>query len=126
MGKVDVQSLQILSPLDLAFQRTKVNLFEACSCLLKLRICSDDFQPILLPVCKDFETYEHIFNKISQFIYKVNDKSKLKLIIEGTYIEQNSNLKFVPNDFYFESNIEDQIYNSIIKDDLNVFLSLLN
>jgi hypothetical protein len=70
--------------------------------------------------------YEHIFNKINQFIYKVNDKSKLKLVIEGTYIEQNNNLKFVPNDFYFETNLEEQIYNSVIKDDLNVFLSLLN
>jgi len=70
--------------------------------------------------------YEHIFNKISQFIYKIHDKSKLKLVIEGTYIEQNNNLKFVPNDFYFETIIEEQIYNSVIKDDLNVFLSLLN
>lgn len=70
--------------------------------------------------------YEHLFCKITQFIYKINPTSKLTLVIQGTYLENNSRIKFVPNDFYFETNIEEQIYNPIIKDDLNVFLSLLN
>ena len=36
------------------------------------------------------------------------------------------NTFFVPTDFYFEIDLEEKIYNPIIKDDLNVFLSLLN
>ena len=68
--------------------------------------------------------YDHIYNKVTQLIYKINSNSKLNLVIEGFY-EENTNI-FVPTDFYFETNIEEKIYNPVIKDDLNVFLSLLN
>jgi len=64
--------------------------------------------------------FEHVFQNTIQHIYKISPSSKLKLVIE-----ENPET-FVPIDFYFETNIEDKIYNPIIKDDLNVFLSLLN
>ena len=70
--------------------------------------------------------YDHICNKTTQFVYKINTKSRLKLVIDGTYVENHNNLIFVPTDFYFETNMEEKIYNPIIKDDLNVFLSSLN
>ena len=66
--------------------------------------------------------FDHISHKITQLIYKTNSSSKVTFIIEGFYRENN----FVPTDFYFETIIKDKIYNPIIKDDLNVFLSLLN
>lgn len=70
---------------------------------------------------------EHILNNVTQIIYKINPTSKLNLVIEGFYKDNSKNQNiFVPTDFYFETNIEDKIYNPIIKDDLNVFLSLLN
>ena len=69
--------------------------------------------------------YFHIANKITKHIYRVSPKSKLNLVIE-TISTENDEINMKPYDFYFESSIVDNIYNSIIKDDLNVFLSALN
>ena len=73
----------------------------------------------------NFIPYDHFVHKNTHLIYKINPNSKLFFIIEGNY-KKNINTFFVPTDFYFETDIEEKIYNPIIKDDLNVFLSLLN
>jgi hypothetical protein len=67
--------------------------------------------------------YDHICHKTTHLIYKIHPTSKTFLIIEGNYTK-NTDLFFAPIDFYFETEIEEKIYNPIIKDDLNVFLSL--
>ena len=73
----------------------------------------------------NFIPYDHILQKTTHNIYKINSTSKIFLVIEGNY-KKNMNYFFVPTDFYFETELEEKIYNPIIKDDLNVFLSLLN
>ena len=73
----------------------------------------------------NFIPYDHILYKTTHLVYKIQPTSKLFFIIEGNY-SKNTNTFFVPTDFYFETDIEEKIYNPIIKDDLNVFLSLLN
>lgn len=81
----------------------------------------------------------HINNKIYKNEYKIDIKSKIKLVIEGTIdylnetnllINNNKNKLnlFIPNNFYFELSNKDkdininEIFNN---NDLNVFLSLL-
>ena len=83
-----------------------------------------DESNITYDIC-NFIPYDHIVYKNTHLIYKINPTSKLFLIIEGNYTK-NMNTFFVPTDFYFETELEEKIYNPIIKDDLNVFLSLLN
>lgn len=73
----------------------------------------------------NFIPNEHDSYKYIELNYLLDSKSKLKLIIEGNY-EDSSLKKFLPSDFYFETQIEEEIHNSVIRDDLNVFLSLLN
>jgi len=68
---------------------------------------------------------EHEAYKFIELTYILNPKSKLKLVIEGNY-DQTNTTNFIPNDFYFETIIEEELTNSVIKEDLNVFLSLLN
>jgi len=71
---------------------------------------------------------EHICNNVTRHMYKTNRMSKVQFVIEGFYKDTVEGIQrnFVPTDFYFETNVEDKIYNPIIKDDLNVFLSILN
>jgi len=101
--------------------------------ILKINVVSDkvnrtqskgliiDESKIVYETC-NYIPFNHVSEKVTKFIYKINSKSKLKLVIEGFY-EENI---FLPKDFYFETNIEEKICNPIIKDDLNEFLSLLN
>jgi DNA polymerase elongation subunit (family B) len=101
--------------------------------ILKINVISDkvnrtqskgliiDESKIMYETC-NYIPFNHVSEKVTKFIYKINSKSKLKLVIEGFY-EENI---FLPKDFYFETNIEEKICNPIIKDDLNEFLSLLN
>jgi len=68
---------------------------------------------------------EHEVYKFIELTYILNPKSKIKLVIEGNY-DQTNTTNFIPNDFYFETIIEEELTNSVIKEDLNVLLSLLN
>ena len=73
----------------------------------------------------NFIPSEHEACKFIELTYILDTKSKIKLVIEGNYHETNTN-NFIPNDFYFETQIEEELKNSVIREDLNVFLSLLN
>jgi len=73
----------------------------------------------------NFIPNEHEVYKFIELTYILNPKSKIKLVIEGNY-DQTNTTNFIPNDFYFETIIEEELTNSVIKEDLNVFLSLLN
>jgi hypothetical protein len=80
----------------------------------------------------------HINTTINKYEYKIDIKSKIKLVIEGNdnqtndsdilvTCEKNKLTSFIPNHFYFEildKNITtiNEIFNN---NDLNVFLSLL-
>jgi hypothetical protein len=80
----------------------------------------------------------HINNTIHKYEYKLDLKSKIKLVIEGT-IDPNSNdinnnkdnqdnqsNNFIPNNFYFEILDKNIDFNELFNNnDLNVFLSLL-
>jgi hypothetical protein len=68
---------------------------------------------------------DHIAIKLTTFTYKMYQKSNVSLVIEGTYNQPGNNGRydgFEPRDFYFisSSNLTE------IKDNLCVFLSLLN
>ena len=65
---------------------------------------------------------KHISNQIVKYIYKLNKKSDLNLIIE--YYLHDS--KMIENDIYFELNKEIDIDEIFIKKELIEFLSLLN
>ena len=73
----------------------------------------------------NFIPSEHEVCKFIELTYILDTKSKIKLVIEGKYDETNIN-NFIPNDFYFETEIEEELQNPVIIEDLNVFLSLLN
>lgn len=73
----------------------------------------------------NFIPSEHDAYKFIELTYLLNPKSKIKLVIEGNYHETDIK-NFVPNDFYFETLIEEELNHSVVKEDLNVFLSLLN
>jgi hypothetical protein len=82
----------------------------------------------------------HINNTIHKYEYKLDLKSKIKLVIEGT-IDPNNNIDqtdhisnnlnnesniFIPNNFYFEILDKNIDFNELFdNNDLNVFLSLL-
>jgi hypothetical protein len=68
---------------------------------------------------------EHIAINLTIFTYKICQKSKISLVIEGTYNQEpqiDKYIGFEPSNFYFIS------YSNIIeiKDNLCEFLSLLN
>jgi len=79
----------------------------------------------------------HINNTIYKYEYKLDLKSKIKLVIEGTidptnnidHINNNLNNEsniFIPNNFYFEILDKNIDFNELFdNNDLNVFLSLL-
>jgi hypothetical protein len=67
----------------------------------------------------------HKINNILEFKYMLHPKSNLTLVVEGDY-DEKLNRPFTPTNFYFETKIEEKINNSIIKNDLFEFLSLLN
>jgi hypothetical protein len=73
----------------------------------------------------NFIPNEHEVRKFIELSYILNPKSKIKLVIEGSY-DQTDIKNFIPDDFYFETQIEEELNNSLITEDLNVFLSLLN
>ena len=84
---------------------------------------------------------EHNNSHITSFYYSINQKSKIKLVIEGEYkliyknesnnSENNNEIinkyqNFYPTNFYFEAPNEKTEFKILNNDDLNVFLSLLN
>ena len=76
---------------------------------------------------------DHNNNNITSFYYSINQKSKIKLVIEGEYKSYYKNNEiinkyqhFYPTNFYFEAPNEKTEFEIFNNDDLNVFLSLLN
>jgi hypothetical protein len=94
---------------------------------------------------------DHNNSHITSFYYSINQKSKIKLVIEGEYKtiykhennnsennnSENNNSEnnneiinkykhFYPINFYFEAPNEKTEFEILNNDDLNVFLSLLN
>ena len=76
---------------------------------------------------------DHNNNNITSFYYSINQKSKIKLVIEGEYKSYYKNNEiinkyqhFYPTNFYFEAPNEKTEFEILNNDDLNVFLSLLN
>ena len=66
---------------------------------------------------------EYILQKNTIFEYKINDKSKLKLIIHGIYV--NTEIKII--DFYFECPANNfHLDNLFFQEEINWFLSLLS
>ena len=79
---------------------------------------------------------EHIILNVTTFYYSINVKSKIKLVIEGKYEDENFNFEilnntnkyqnFIPTNFYFEVPNEKNDFEILNNDDLNVFFSMLN
>jgi len=76
---------------------------------------------------------EHMAFTLKKCCFATNNKSKIKLIIEGNNdIANSTNMSFskeynmVPSNFYFDISDEIDINNDFVKQELNVFLSLLN
>jgi len=76
---------------------------------------------------------DHNNSHITSFYYSINQKSKIKLVIEGKYKNNSENNEnenkyhdFYPINFYFEAPNEKTEFELLNNDDLNVFLSLLN
>ena len=75
---------------------------------------------------------EHISSKRQKYIFELNKKSCIKLVIEGSYIEdmnifnKHSSFNIVPNNIYFEGENNLDINDALVKEELIVFLSLLN
>jgi hypothetical protein len=73
----------------------------------------------------------HVDSCITTFYYSLNPKSKIKLVIEGTYEMDDDKItnkyqNFIPTNFYFEVQTEITDFELLNNDDLNVFLSVLN
>jgi uncharacterized protein YfeS len=80
---------------------------------------------------------EHAFIKTTCFVYNTGKKSALNLVIEGKYNEQintetiidrtDKYSNFVCTNFYFEPKMQNTtILTPTIKNEINVFLSVLN
>jgi hypothetical protein len=66
-----------------------------------------------------------------EFVYKyyyfaLNKSSKLKFVIQTLYENTDEINNIIPIDFYFETEEDVEINNIFFKDEINVFLSLLN
>ena len=87
---------------------------------------------------------EHISTKMKKYIYQINKQSDIRLVIEGPILEEsattntNTNPTANPNtnptsdydikpcDLYFETPDTMDITNTLLKKEINVFLSMLN
>ena len=74
--------------------------------------------------------FDSIYLRNEKKYYSINNKSKVKLVIERIYndvdIDSNTHFNEKHNSFYFEIECKENIEDPIIKEELNVFLSLLN
>jgi hypothetical protein len=70
---------------------------------------------------------EHISTKIKKEFYKLN-KNYMKLVIEFEEIIQTDTIEngYTPKDIYFELSNSSNINDALVKEELIVFLSLLN
>jgi hypothetical protein len=76
---------------------------------------------------------EHISTKMKKCFYQINKHSAITLVIEGPIIEDSAiknkpitDYHINPCDLYFETPDSIDITNTLIKKEINVFLSLLN
>jgi hypothetical protein len=80
---------------------------------------------------------DHISTKVKRCFFQINKKSDIKLVIEGTVIEEtlfakktatnsNTDYNINPTDIYFEITDNIDINDALIKKEIIVFLSLLN
>ena len=71
----------------------------------------------------------HLSLHTTNLYFTLSEKSNLKLVIQGSYIDKPSIDKyhnFLPSDFYFEIPHDIDIHNVLFKEELVEFLSLLN
>ena len=76
---------------------------------------------------------EHTATKIKRCFFQINKNSDIKLVVEGNVIEEtvfnkthDKNYGISPIDLYFEVDNNIDINDALIKNEINVFLSLLN
>ena len=66
---------------------------------------------------------DNIILKLATYIYKIDAKSKIKFVINFVLIK---NINYNLHDFYFDVSDDIDINSPLFKEDINVFLSLLN
>jgi hypothetical protein len=76
---------------------------------------------------------DHISRKMKKCFFELNKNSKIKLVIEGEVLDDKHFYKRIsneygiaPNDIYFELPEKTNINDALVKNELIVFLSLLN
>lgn len=69
---------------------------------------------------------DHICKKIKKSFYRINKSSNINLMIECEIKEENNKEIIVPYDIYFELPNEKDINDPLVKQEIIVFLSLLN
>jgi hypothetical protein len=70
---------------------------------------------------------EHTSTKMKRCIFKIDKKSNVEVVIEGSSMNVSLNKwGFKPNDMYFQTNENIDINDALIKKEIIVFLSLLN
>ena len=75
---------------------------------------------------------EHISIKTQKCSFELHKNSSIKLVIESAYVEDNNifnkhnSFSIVPNNIYFEGGTNLDINDALVKEELIVFLSLLN
>ena len=76
---------------------------------------------------------EHISKKMKRCFFELNKNSKIKLVIEGEVLDDKHFYKRIsneygiaPNDIYFELPEKTNINDTLVKNELIVFLSYLN
>ncbi len=76
---------------------------------------------------------EHISRKMKRCFFELNQNSKIKLVIEGEVLDDKHFYKRIsneygiaPNDMYFELPDKTNINDTLVKNELIVFLSCLN
>ena len=76
---------------------------------------------------------DHISRKMKKCFFELNKNSKIKLVIEGEVLDDKHFYKRIsneygiaPNDIYFELPEKTNINEALVKNELIVFLSLLN
>jgi hypothetical protein len=76
---------------------------------------------------------DHISRKMKRCFFELNQNSKIKLVIEGEVLDDKHFYKRIsneygiaPNDIYFELPEKTNINDTLVKNELIVFLSCLN
>lgn len=70
---------------------------------------------------------DHIYMRVKQCSFEITKNSNIKLIIEGPILDDMNSLQdFLPNDIYFELPNNTDISDTLIKNEINGFLSEFN